>query len=174
MTFRYFAAMAAAAAAVAVAAPALAQSAQTTGSGSINVVRPLTITKNADLHFGSVMRPSSGNGTVTVSTAGARSFSGPVTGMNVGATPQAAEFKVDGEGGQSVSITVPQSFQIANGSDSLQVLTTNNLSGNTLALNNAVGSSGSATFKVGGSVPISNGTPLGTFTGTFTVSAAYN
>uniref|UniRef100_UPI0037BF8B3D DUF4402 domain-containing protein n=1 Tax=Brevundimonas sp. TaxID=1871086 RepID=UPI0037BF8B3D len=58
----------------AVAAPAFAQSsASTTGSGSITVIRPLTITKTADLKFGTVVRPASGSGTAVVSAAGARS-----------------------------------------------------------------------------------------------------
>lgn len=161
-------------AAVAVAVPAFAQSASTTGTGSITIVRPLTVTKNADLQFGTVVRPASGNGTVVVSNAGARSFTGGITGLATGATPGAAQFTVEGEGGQSVSVTVPQTFQLVNGSDSLQVTTSNNLSGSTQTLSNGLGSSGNMTFKVGGSVPVSNGTPLGVYTGTFTVSASYN
>lgn len=161
-------------AAVAIAAPAFAQSATTQGTGSITIVRPLTVTKNADLQFGTVVRPASGNGTVVISNAGARSFTGGVAGLSTGATPGAAQFTVEGEGGQSVSVTVPQTFQLVNGSDSLQVTTSNNLSGSTQTLSNGLGSTGNMTFKVGGSVPVSNGTPLGVYTGTFTVSAAYN
>ena len=161
---------------VAIAAPAMAQSASTTGSGSITVIRPLTITKNADLKFGTVVRPATGAGTVTVSAAGARSVAGGVVGLSSGDTPQAAQFTVDGEGGQSISVTVPGTFSIANGSDTLTVTTSNNLIGSAAAqtLSNALGAAGSLSFKVGGSVPVNSTSPTGVYTGTFTVSAAYN
>jgi len=161
---------------VAIAAPAMAQSASTTGTGSITVIRPLTITKNADLKFGTVVRPSTGSGTVTISAAGARSVAGGVVGLSSGDTPQAAQFTVDGEGGQSISVTIPGTFSIANGSDTLTVTTSNNLTGSAAAqtLSNALGAAGSLVFKVGGSVPVAATSPTGVYTGTFTVSAAYN
>ena len=162
---------------VAVAAPAMAQSsAQTTGTGSITVIRPLAITKNADLKFGTVVRPSTGSGTVAVSAAGARSVAGGVVGLSSGDTPQAAQFTVEGEGGQSISVTIPATFSIANGSDTLTVTTSNNLSGSaaTQTLSNSLGSAGSLSFRVGGSVPVASTSPTGTYSGTFTVSAAYN
>lgn len=176
MTNRLFAA-AAALAVVAFAAPALAQStASTTGTGSITVIRPLTVTKNADLKLGTVVRPASGSGTVVVSAAGVRSVTGGVVGLSSGDTPQAAQFTVDGEGGQSVSVTVPATFTMANGSDTLTVTTNNNLSGSAAAqtLSNATGAAGSLSFKVGGTVPVASTAPTGVYTGTFTVSAAYN
>ena len=169
-------AAAAALLAVAVASPALAQSASTTGSGSITVIRPLTVTKNADLHFGTVVRPSTGSGSVVISAAGARSTTGGVVGLSSGDSPQAAQFTVDGEGGQSISVTIPATFSIANGSDTLTVTTSNNLTGSAAAqtLSNALGSAGSLVFKVGGSVPVAATSSTGLYSGTFTVSAAYN
>jgi hypothetical protein len=171
------AASAAALVALAVSAPAMAQStASTTGTGSITVIRPLAITKNADLKFGTVVRPSTGSGTVIVSAAGARTVTGSVVGLNSGDTPQAAQFTVDGEGGQSVSVTIPATFSIANGADSLTVTTSNNLTGSAAAqtLSNALGSAGSLVFKVGGTVPVASTTTTGLYTGSFTVAAAYN
>jgi hypothetical protein len=164
-------------AAVAFAAPAMAQStASTTGSGSITVIRPLTITKNADLKFGTVVRPSTGSGTAVVSAAGVRSVTGGVVGLASGDAPQASQFTVSGEGGQSISVTIPATFTMANGSDSLTVTTSNNLVGSAGAqtLSNAMGAAGALAFNVGGSVPISSTTTTGAYTGTFTVSAAYN
>ncbi|MGV3580063.1 DUF4402 domain-containing protein [Brevundimonas sp.] len=163
-------------AAVAFAAPAMAQSASTTGSGSITVIRPLTITKNADLKFGAVVRPSTGSGTAVVSAAGVRSVTGGVVGLASGDAPQASQFTVSGEGGQSISVTIPATFTMANGSDSLTVTTSNNLVGSAGAqtLSNAMGAAGALAFNVGGSVPISSTTTTGAYTGTFTVSAAYN
>lgn len=163
--------------AVAFVTPAMAQStASTTGTGSITVIRPLTITKNADLKFGAVVRPATGGGTAVVSAAGVRSVTGGVIGLATGDTPQASQFTVDGEGGQSISITIPATFTMANGTDTLTVTTSNNLTGSAGAqtLSNALGAAGSMAFKVGGSVPINSTTPTGAYTGAFTVSAAYN
>ncbi|MFA4940721.1 DUF4402 domain-containing protein [Brevundimonas sp.] len=159
----------------AVAAPAMAQS-SATGSGSITVIRPLTITKTADLKFGTVVRPGTGSGTVVVSAAGARSVTGGVVGLTSGDTPAAAAFSVAGEGGQSVSVTIPATFSMANGSDTLTVTTSNSLTGSAASqtLSNALGSAGSLAFSVGGSVPVGSTTTTGAYTGTFTVSAAYN
>lgn len=171
------AAAAALVATFAVSAPAMAQStASTTGAGSITVIRPLTITKNADLKFGTVVRPGTGSGTVVVSTAGARSVTGSVVGLSSGDTPQAAQFTVAGEGGQSVSVTIPATFSLANGSDTLTVTTSNDLTGSAAAqtLSNALGAAGTLAFKVGGSIPIASTTNTGLYTGSFTVSAAYN
>lgn len=159
------------------AAAAHAQStASATGSGSITIIRPLTLTKNADLRFGTVVRPASGAGTAVVSAAGARSVTGGVVGLTSGDTPQAAQFTVDGEGGQSISISVPATFTIANGTDTLTVTTANNISGSAAAqtLSNALGSAGSLSFRVGGSVPVASTAPTGLYTGTFTVTASYN
>lgn len=160
----------------AVAAPALAQSASTTGSGSITVIRPLTVTKTADLKFGTVVRPATGSGTAVISAAGARSVTGGVVGLSSGDAPAAAAFTVAGEGGQSVSVTVPASFSMANGTDTLVVTTSNSLTGSAASqtLSNALGSAGSLAFTVGGSVPVASTTATGAYTGTFTVSAAYN
>jgi len=159
----------------AVAAPAMAQS-SATGSGSITVIRPLTITKTADLKFGTVVRPGTGSGTVVVSAAGARSVTGGVVGLTSGDTPAAAAFSVAGEGGQSVSVTIPATFSMANGTDTLTVTTSNSLTGSAASqtLSNALGSAGSLAFSVGGSVPVASTTTTGAYTGTFTVSAAYN
>ncbi|MFC5344414.1 DUF4402 domain-containing protein [Brevundimonas staleyi] len=170
-------AAAAALAAVAVAAPAMAQSsASTTGTGSITIIRPLTITKNADLKFGTVVRPGTGSGTAVVSAAGVRSVTGGVVGLASGDTPQASQFTVAGEGGQSISVTIPATFTMANGSDTLTVTTNNNLTGSagSQTLSNALGAAGTLVFNVGGTVPVASTTTTGAYTGTFTVSAAYN
>jgi len=170
-------AAAAALAVVAIASPALAQSTgSATGTGSITVIRPLTVTKNADLKFGTVVRPATGSGTVVISAAGARTVTGGVVGLASGDTPTAAQFTLDGEGGQSVSVTIPATFIMTSGGQPLTVTTSNNLTGSVAAqtLNNALGSAGTLTFKVGGSVPIASTAISGVYTGSFVVSAAYN
>lgn len=177
MTLRTTLSVAAALLAVGVAAPAFAQSsASTTGSGSVTVIRPITVTKNQDLRFGTVVRPATGAGTAVVSTANARTVTGGVVGLTSGDTPQAAQFTIDGEGGQSVSVTIPATFAIANGVDSLTVTTSNNLTGSAAAqtLSNTLGAAGALVFRVGGSIPVASTSATGLYTGTFSVTAAYN
>ena len=164
-------------AALGLAGTASAQSpASATGQGSITVIRPLTVTKNADMKFGTVVRPASGSGSVVVSNAGARTVTGGVVALNSGDTPQAAQFSITGEGAQSVSVTVPATFTMANGVESLTVTTNNNLGASASAqvLSNALGSEGSLNVRVGGSVALTSTAATGVYTGTFTVTAAYN
>lgn len=176
MKTRIFVVAAAFVALAAVSSPVLAQTASTTGTGSITLIRPIAITKTSDMKFGTVARPTSGSGTVVLTAAGVRSVTGGVAALASGDTPVAAAFTVAGEGGQSVSVTIPATFTMTSGSDSLTVTTSNNLAGSASAqtLSNALGAAGSLAFAVGGSVPISSTQATGLYSGSFTVSAAYN
>lgn len=177
MTRTAFAAAALALVAFGVTAPAMAQSSQSaTGNGSITIIRPVGVTKSADLKFGTVVRPGTGSGSVAISAAGARSVTGGVVGLNSGDAPQAAEFTVAGEGGQSVSVSIPATFIMANGVENLTVTTSNNLSGSASAqsLSGSMGSAGTLNVRVGGSTAVPSTAATGVYTGTFTVSAAYN
>jgi hypothetical protein len=152
---------------------ALAQS--DTGSGTITILRPVTVTKDADLEFGTVTRPPSGTANVTIAAAtGARTVGAGI--VEVGATNQQAQFTIDGEGGQSVSITIDASFLMSQGGDDLTVTTNNDLAGGltTQTLSNTLGSAGDLVVQVGGEVTLADTTTTGTYTGTFTVAAAYN
>ena len=64
----------AAAAVSAIAAPAMAQTSATQSTtASATIVQPITLTKNSDLAFGSVVKPTSGTNTITVNeTTGTR------------------------------------------------------------------------------------------------------
>jgi hypothetical protein len=171
--FRILALGAAAAAAGSGAALAQATSSQSTG-GSATVFQPIALSKATDLSFGVVVRPSAGSGTVTVSTAGARTLSGNgalLTGA-VDGTPTAATFTVGGEGGQAFSITAPASVAISSGANALTVALAQSASSGTLS--GALGATGSATFSIGGSITVSSSTASGAYAGTFTTTVSYN
>ena len=144
------------------------------GSGTITVIRPLTVTNDADLDFGVVTRPASGSGDVTIATTGARTVDVGI--VEVGAGTTAAQFPLDGEGGQSVSVTIPATFLMSKGGDDLTVTTSNDLAGGltTQSLSGSLGSAGSLVVLIGGEVTLADTTPTGAYTGTLTVSAAYN
>lgn len=168
-----------ASAALATAGAAQAQaptSASTSATGTASVVQPITLVKNTDLAFGSLVRPSLGSNTVTIDPAsGARTISGTGDASPGSALAASrATYSVAGEGGATFTVTVPTSFTMARvgGNETLPVsLTASALSG---ALSGSIGSSGSANFSIGGSLPLSSTTVSGDYTGTFDVTVGYN
>ena len=154
--------------ALGVSVPAVAQSAS--ADGSIKIVRPLTVTKNTDMAFGTIIK---GAGTVALTAADStvRSVTGDLGVVGLGQT--AAKFTLNGEGGQTVSVTVPTEFNMTSGANSLTVTTSKNI-GATVNLSNALGAGGTSVFYVGGSIPITADTVSAIYTGSFTVTASYN
>ena len=152
-----------------VAAPALAQaSATTTASSTTTILSPISLTKVLDLQFGKVVRPSAATPqTVIVSSAGARSLGGTGDAVLMGTTASQAQFTVGGEGGAAITVTVPATFAMG----PLTVTTSGTYP---TAIGGAAGSPGTATVNVGGAFPITNTTATGSFTGTLSVTAAYN
>ncbi len=143
---------------------------------SMTLYRGVTIEKNSDLSFGTVVRPNTGSSTVIIDQGtGARTFTGGVVLLGTGPNPAAgrATFTVRGEGGQTFGITVPDFFPMtrAGGSEVLLVQTANATTG---TLGNSLGALGSATFGVGGTITIPDNQASGFYTGTFLVEAAYN
>jgi hypothetical protein len=160
----------------AAALPAAAQSAS--GAGSITVIRPLTVTKNTDMTFGTVVRPASGTGSIAVSAAASATRTAADGAVALASTSHsAAKFTIDGEGGQMLTVTIPATFTMNNNttSGSLTVTTSHDLGTLTsVQLSNALGAAGTKEFYVGGSIPIAADTASGAYSGTFTVSASYN
>jgi hypothetical protein len=140
-------------------------------TGSATIIQSLTITKTADLGFGTVVRPTTGTSTITVGNTGnSRSISG---GNAIGANNNnvtSAAFLIQGEGGAAISVSAP-SFNMTSGSNSLTVTTTNNATAN---LTGSLGSPGTMTVGVGGWFPLTAATPTGNYSGSLVVTANYN
>lgn len=143
-------------------------------SATANVVRALSITKTADLDFGRLVAPSSGSGLVSLDQATGQVS---VTGIGAGAlptpSPSVARFAVSGEGGQSITVSVPSSLTLTGPGGSIQVNTSANVSG-AQALSGAAGSAGALAVRVGGSYSINAATQKGTYSGSFMVMVQYN
>ncbi|WP_162875565.1 DUF4402 domain-containing protein [Sphingomonas crusticola] len=150
-------------------APALAQSTATANASSTTtILSPISLTKVLDMQFGKVVRPgNASSNTVLVSAAGGRTISGTGNGVLVGTAGQQAQFTVAGEGAASISVTVPGTFAMG----PLTVTTTGTYP---TAIGGTAGSPGTATINVGGSFPMTSATATGSYTGTLTVTAAYN
>lgn len=144
------------------------------GNAQATVFRRLSIAKSADLAFGRIVRPSTGTGTVSLSqSTGAVTVTGVGTAALASPTPVAAAFSIAGEGGQSISISVPSTFDMNGPSGVLTVTTAPNISG-AQTLSGGLGSAGSLALRVGGSFNLLSGTPTGSYSGTFTVTVQYN
>ena len=171
MKFAYRAVLAAIA--LASAGSAMAQATNTANaSASITITRGVTVTKDVDLAFGRCVQPTA-SGTVSVAAAtDARTTSNVTCPTQYADTVSAAAFTVNGEGAAAITVTVPGSVTMNNGGDSIVVT----LAPGTLptALSGSAGAGGSATFKVGGSAALAGAQAAGPYTGSFTVTAAYN
>jgi|KBSMisStaDraftv2_1062788.scaffolds.fasta_scaffold398816_1 hypothetical protein len=151
--------------------PALAAS--DTGTASVTILRPLTVTKNTDLRFGTVVEPSSGSATVLIDTTGTGNRT---TTLDTGGAPfGAADFTVAGEGAQAVTVSAPASITITNQTTTgTLTVTTSTLNTGSQTLSGTFGTPGTLDVKVGGQITVQSTTNSGLYSGTFTVSASYN
>jgi hypothetical protein len=151
---------------------AFAQSTATVNTTvNTTIIRPITLTQNTPLAFGTVVKPASGNGNVSIDkVTGARTSDGGVTVVGTGFSR--ATYSVGGEGGQAFTITVPGTMTMA-GNGNITVALTSTASGST-TLSSSLSQAGVLDFAIGGTFPVSNGTNSGVYTGTFPVTVTYN
>jgi len=155
-----------------------AQSSATgTANATATVVRPITISSSVDLAFGNVV-PGAAVGTLTLTAASSTvaTAAGGVTqpGTQVG-TVTAAKFDVAGEGSLTYSITLPAAAATISdtASHNMTVDTwTSDIASGTLS--GSLGSAGTQSFYVGGKLHVGANQAAGNYTGTFSVTVAYN
>jgi hypothetical protein len=149
---------------------AFAQTNQSVDAG-ITIFQPsLIVAKNSDLSFGSVSRPTAGNGTVTIdANSGTVTTTGGVTAIS-GNPATRATFTVTGVASANIQVTYPGSFNLTRtgGSETLPVTLTTTMGGG------QIGSGGTVNFAMGGQVLLSSTTVAGAYTGTYNVTVAYN
>ena len=145
-------------------------SASVTTSGSATIIQPITLTPGTGLAFGTIVRPGTGSGTVTINeTTGARTVANGVVAL--ASTATRAAYTVAGEGGSTFAITVPATFNLTGPSTIPVTLTPTATTG---TLSNALGAAGTAAFGVGGNFSIASTTATGVYSGTYAVTVAYN
>ncbi|WP_411288631.1 DUF4402 domain-containing protein [Phenylobacterium sp.] len=169
-------ALALAAATLATTAHAQATSSQSTNVGG-TIFQPIVLSKTADLQFGTIVRPATGSGVVTVSQSdGTRSLAGDGALLVGGphTAPTRAAFSVSGEGGQAISINVPANLNMTRSGGSELIAVTLTASATSATLTGALGAPGSTTFGVGGSIPVAPTTASGAYSGSFQVTVSYN
>ncbi|HEX5258034.1 MAG TPA: DUF4402 domain-containing protein [Sphingomicrobium sp.] len=168
MDYRTF--LIAAGLAIAAAAPATATpvSATKDASGKALILVPLTLTKVADLDFGTIIA-SSTSGTVSIAADGSgQSITGGVTPL-ASAPGSPAQFAGAGTPNEQVSLFLapPATIKDAAG-DSMPI------SMNLEATSVTIDSTRAFFVGVGGTVNVGANQPDGVYTGTFTVLAQYN
>lgn len=129
------------------------------------IVKPLTLQKNSDLDFGSIVVQD--NGTITMDTAGAITCPATLTCATTG-TP--AQYKVTGTNNQTVNITAPNVTLTNAGNPGTPLTLVLNAPASVVLPNS--GTTGT-TFNVGGSMAIAATTKDGTYVGDLNVTVNY-
>ncbi len=144
--------------------------AEATGTATVNaeIVTPITIADGTDLNFGSIVAAEGGN--VRVNTAGTRTFSNNNMDVITAATITAASFTVNAANTYSYSISIPSILLTGAGTD-MPVSFTHDLGGETDG--NATGTGEDQTLLVGGLLTVAASQTEGEYTGTVTVTVAY-
>jgi hypothetical protein len=154
--------------AIAVSAVAFATSANAqstaTASTTATLITPISITKTADLNFGSIAS-SSLAGTVVLGYNNVPTLNGGVTSPNDGASATTASFTVSGEATSGFSIAMPATVTLSNGTQTLVVSEITADAGTSSTLEG-----GSKTINVGATLTV----PANTVAGTYVNNGAEN
>lgn len=148
-----------------------------TGAGAARATtrNDTAIVKDSDLAFGAILPLDGQSGTVSISSAnGDRASSNP-TGVRLrpGDATSRAQYSIQGEGGQILSVSVPASFSL-NGPGSPITVTTTKTIGGSVTISNASGASGTASVGVGGSFPVTGPMTPGSYSASFSVVFTWN
>ena len=146
--------------------------AQATASAnaSATIVTPISISKNTDMNFGNIATNGT-VGTVVLSPASGRTFTGGVSLPATTGTVTAASFTVEGSGSYTYAITLPSSVVITSGSDQMSVNNFTSTPSTTGTL-----SSGSQTITIGATLNLIASQAEGSYTSAtpFAVTVNYN
>ncbi|MBP7675339.1 MAG: DUF4402 domain-containing protein [Thermoanaerobaculia bacterium] len=162
-------------AAIAMLVPAGSAMAQSSTSANANatatIVTPITLTRTADLRFGEVVA-STADGTVVITSGGAKSATGGVTALS-GLPHGAAAFTVGGGANRTFSITIPTTDVTITKIASTETMTVNAFT-SSLGSSGTLSSGGAATLNVGGTLNVGASQTTGNYSGEFSVTVAYN
>jgi spore coat protein U-like protein len=148
-------------------------SASVGANATATIVKAISINKVTDLRFGKIIAASTA-GQVAIQLDGTRTIvSGNVALFNQGSDHQAASFKTIGSPGAAYYLVFPddESVELTGPSGSTPMTIEGFIHSATGTLD---ASTGEETFNVGGTLNVGANQAPGQYTGTFTVTAAYN
>jgi Mat/Ecp fimbriae major subunit len=161
MTNRFAKAALAATVAAAAFAATSAQAATATADAKAQILRQITVTKTADLDFGTIVTGAAAS-TVVISPAGVRTCG---VGLVCTNAVTAAGFGIVGTVGQVVTIASDPTVTLASGANNMSATLLTSAATRTLT--------GTDAFTVGGTLAVGANQADGAYTGTFTVTVNY-
>ncbi len=152
-----------------------------TAAGAQLIV-PMTLTENAPLHFGTITLTDALGGTVILSTANGRSFTGGVSTTAVSPTSTNAAYNVTGTYNETYALTLPTTITVT---ETVGATETMDITALTVLFNggtevsgvgatSTLSAAGADNFTVGGTLTIAAAQIGGVYSGTFPVSVDYN
>jgi hypothetical protein len=133
-------------------------------------------TESTALNFGSISNGlAAGSSNVVVNDDGVTATTYGASLAKVGATDTRGIFAISGGASLAYTVTLPASTTITDGSTTMTVgtFTTNSTSGGA-GLTGTLGAGGTDTFYVGATLTVNSTNNPGTYSGTYTITAAYN
>ena len=166
--------LAAAAATFAAATPAVAASASASANALAKgtVVQPLTLAKNQDLDFGTVVGSAASGNVVINADTGGRTVGGGVTG--VPSFPgNRGLFTGVGTAGQTVLLSLTTPTVLVSQSNPLDTITVTSMGLDSGGATRVIGASGIFQVGVGGDFAIAANQPAALYQASFTLTADY-
>jgi hypothetical protein len=147
-----------------------------TAETTAKIVSGLQITKEADLNFGSMFKPTTGGGTVTVNINNQRTASTGVQLADTGEAITAAQFKVTGAPNATITIEFPYSFSVTNTDGSGSSMLVDGFTYNNITSPSTLDGNGEKIIKIGATLHVYNYQALGTYKNTtdLKITVVYN
>ena len=164
--------LAAAAATIAAASPAVAQQASANALAKGVVVQPLTLAKNQDLDFGTVVGSAASGNVVIDANTGGRTVAGGVTGVPSFPGDRGL-FTGAGTAGQTVLLTLSAPAVLVSQSNPIDTITVTSMGLDSGGLTRVIGASGIFQVGVGGNFAIAANQPAALYQASFTLTADY-
>lgn len=149
-----------------------AQTNNANASASAIVKKALTIEKVADLSFGTFAGKSTATSDVIVSYSGDRTGTADMIGTS---GVSAAQFAINGESNQEISITLPESdVTLSDGDGHTMLIDDTSFNCDKTVAGVSLSGTGSLTINIGATLSVGINQMPGSYTGSFTVSVNYN
>ncbi len=125
---------------------------------------PTSVTKNQDFDFGRVVGGAGRSGTITVTPAGSRTYSGNV--LPLGTTFTAARFTITGNVGKAYTLTLPANVNMNAGADQMTVTAITS----SIPLTGIIPAGGAVSFSVGGTLNVGAAQRNAPYSGSMNIS----
>ena len=154
---------------------------ETTAAGAQLIV-PMTLTETSPLHFGTITLTDASGGSVILSTANARTFTGGVSTTAVSPTSTNAAYDVTGTYNETYALTLPATITVTETVGTTATMTISDLTvlfnggseETAVGATSTLSASGTDNFSVGGTLTVAADQIGGVYAGTFPVTVDYN